>query len=135
MTTKLAEFLGLEFVYSCTTSRFLLLTLGFSDIDSSATPSEAPLSAALFLLVALVCGGFEFFGPAEAISRTRNQPLERVEPFELCAFRTTSSGLGPAKASNLVKFWPYAGKKCKFGEMRGFSGFEAGPVVKSMEAK
>lgn len=104
MTTKFAEFFMFDFSYSSRTLRFLLFTRGASSILIPSTPSATPLVSSLALgSLAWVC----FLAPAYISRRMENSAwyYARIAPFD-CAFRTTSSGLGPAKGSALA----YSGK-------------------------
>jgi hypothetical protein len=103
ITTKFAELFRFTFLYSANTSRFLLLIL----TGSSTERFLRPLLRSTFVFAALLCivAGLATLDEArwQRFISSFNPADLQLEPLELCAFVTTSSGLGSVKSNDLAR--------------------------------
>lgn len=100
MTTKFAAFFRVTFLNSAMTSNPLLLIV----IGSSTERFLSPLLRSTFLLLAtcLAVGLLAAAPGYELLLVDPKHTYSRLEPFDVCAFVTTSSGLGSVKSKGLV---------------------------------
>lgn len=112
ITTKFAAFFEFDFPNSAKTSKFLLVTLGVLSILIASTPAAA--WSTFLSPFAFADGLLDLDFADEAIGLVYFHFLDdKAEPFDWAAM-TTSSGLGPAKAS--VEFCI---ADCKYGNASG----------------